>query len=85
MKKTFWIESIKHFEDTSYSYTSIPQNAKWLYDVWEFHNLECTNINQSSNAMWKVTLKGRKKNIQNFIRDFSIVASKIYTLQESRY
>ena len=87
MKKTYIISSIKHFHAPSsefeYESVSISQNAKWLCDVWDFFDLECTGIQQHSEEEWRVTLKGRKKNINEFVCTFLKAASELYTIRET--
>lgn len=87
MKKTYVISSIKHFHgnDSKYLYESVTvsQNARWLCNTWDFFDLECIEIDQRSEEEWRVTLKGRKKNINEFVCTFLKAASELYTIRET--
>ena len=87
MKKTFYIESIRYFKDpecpSHMQYCPVPQNAQWLYNMWKKHSLQCVGIKQWNDEQWKVRLKGKRNDIQEFVCDFSIQAQGLYNLRET--
>lgn len=87
MKKAFNIESYCTYSKNGkiVNYVSIPQNSKWLYELFTRYSLECIGMIQYSDTEWKIRLKGRKKNIQKFVAVFTIAASNEYALSETEW
>ena len=84
MKKAFKIESHRIYSEDGKiaNYVPVSQNGKWLYELFKTCSLECIGMKQYSNTRWEIRLKGRKKNIQEFIAVFTIEASSVYRLSE---
>lgn len=83
MRKAFYIESIKMHQAVGYKYVAVPQNAKYLYKLWESCNLKCVRMDQQNDECWRIMLQGKRKDIEEFIRLFSIKVSTIYKLSEA--
>ena len=84
MKKTFEITSHRHYlGEGIYEYSPIPRNAKIIYEHLDRHSIECIGIRQRNDEHWTIRLKGKKKNIQAFARDFTILAGELYNLKET--
>jgi hypothetical protein len=77
MKRTFTIKSVKR--------ASLSANTEVLYKYWESFSLECVKICQKSDRCWKVRLKGKKEDIQRFVRKFSTTFSKIFTISDASF
>lgn len=85
MKKTFYIESNSIYKDGKVYYYPVPQNAKWFYNLWQKHSLECIGMRQWSDQCWEVRLKGKKKDIQQFVCKFTIELSEEYSIRETSW
>lgn len=84
MKKAFEITSHRHFLDIGgYEYSPIPRNAKIIYEHLAKHFVECIGMKQRNDECWIIRLKGKKKNIQAFVRDFTILAGELYNIKET--
>ena len=69
MKKAFEIKSHRyHLGEGSYEYAPIPRNAKIIYKQLAAHSIDCIGMRQQSDECWVIRLKGKKKNIQAFVR-----------------
>lgn len=83
MKKTIYLESIRFRQDDgTYRYATIPQNAKWLIKKIEKYNLQLVDIHQSSDAYWCIDIKGKRKNVREFMMVLIAEASQIYNIRE---
>ena len=83
MKKAFYIDSHYIYKNGHAYYTPVPQNAKWFYNLWTKHSLECVGMKQWSEKQWEVKLKGKKKDIQQFVFEFTIEAAEQYSIRET--
>ena len=84
MKKAFEIISHRYYlNEDDYKYSSIPHNAKNIYKLLAAHSIECIGMRQRSDKYWIIYLKGKKKNIQDFVRDFTILAGELYNIKET--
>ena len=84
MKKAFEITSQRHhLGEGCYEYSPIPRNAKVIYEHLAAHSVECIGMMQRSDEYWIIRLKGKKKNIQDFVRDFTILAGELYNIEET--
>ena len=84
MKKAFEITSHQHhLGGGCYEYSPIPRNAKVIYEHLTAHSVECIGMKQRSDEYWIIRLKGKKKNIQDFVRDFTILAGELYNIKET--
>lgn len=83
MKKEFEITSQRHYlNGGSYEYCPIPRNAKIIYEYLAKYLIECIGMKQRSDECWVIHLKGKGKNIQAFVRDFTILAGELYNIKE---
>ena len=83
MKKAFEITSHRQYLERGYEYSPIPRNAKVIYELLAMHSIECIGMKQRNDEFWVIRLKGKKKNIQAFVRDFTIVAGELYNIKET--
>ena len=83
MKKAFEITSQRHYlGGGSYKYAPIPRN-KIIYKHLAARSIECIGMKQRSDEYWTIRLKSKKKNIQAFVRDFTILAGELYNIKET--
>ena len=83
MKRTIYIESIKHdIEDTDrVRYASVSQNAQWFMNTMDHYSVCCEDISQFSDSYWCITIKGKRKNVKAFISRLLVEASFIYNIR----
>ena len=82
MKRTLYIESIKRTEDGIHGYTTIHQNAQWIFNRLKKYNITCIKIDQITDCYWRMDIKGRKQQIRDFITEFVIEAAGVYNIRE---
>jgi hypothetical protein len=85
MKKTFEIESNDVFKDGKYRYLPIPERVHKIFHLWADHSLECVGMKQWSERCWQVRLKGKKKDIQKFVYEFTVLHSDAYSIRETTW
>ena len=84
MKKAFEIKSHRHYlGEGRYEYAPIPRNAIIIYEHLAKCSIECIGMKQWNDEYWIIHLKGKKKNIQAFVRDFTILAGELYNIRET--
>ena len=83
MKKTFEITSHRQYLERGYKYSPIPRNAKVIYEFLTKYSIECIGMKQRNDEHWEIRLKGKKKNIQAFVCDFTILAGELYNIKET--
>lgn len=83
MKKAFKITSHRQYLERGYEYSPIPRNAKVIYKLLIEYSIECIGMKQWTDENWEIRLRGKKKNIQAFVRDFTILAGELYNIKET--
>ena len=84
MKKAFYINSIStKKEDGYYYYAPISQNVEWIFGKLKACNLKCIEIKQYYDDYWYMVIKGRRKNVEDFMTELIVKASSIYSIRET--
>lgn len=84
MKRTIYIQSIEHTKEgeSGLWYSSVNQNAQYIFNLMKNNSVSCEFIDQFNDAYWRLEIKGRKKNVRNFISVLTLATSEIYNIRE---
>ena len=84
MKRILYRESISTRKEgqCGWWYTSIDQNAKYIFDILENYSVSCEKIEQFSDSYWRLEIKGKKKNVRAFITSIALAVAGVYNVRE---
>ena len=84
MKRILYIESIDRKKEgqPGWWYTSVHQNADYIFRLIEKCDVSCENIDQMSDRYWRIEIKGKKKNVRMLITNLAVAVAGVYNIRE---